>query len=303
MQYLQITFSKPVALYAVIVRGSPIFDQFVTSFKILHSFDGIAFHHLDDNSKTPQIFRGPIDSRTAVESAFKIPIESKVVRVYPLTWHGSIAMRIELLGCNTEPKTVKTTPTPIITTTTTTTPKVATTVYTEHTIRPICDDVMGLANGIMRPDQIEVSSAKSPFAKAKPIHVLESLKLTSLKGWSPNLDTPNEYVLFDFLEPRYVTGLKTKGGEYGWVTSYTILYSMDKLTWNPIHNYDGDDRHFLGNYDSYSSKMNVFDLPIHTRYVKLVPKKWHDSIELKVEPIGCFKPYRKYILRSFFLGT
>lgn len=291
MQYLQITFRKPVALYAVIVRGSPIFDQFVTSFKILHSFDGIAFHYLDDNSKTPQIFRGPIDSRTPVESAFKIPIESKVVRIYPLTWHGAIAMRVELLGCNTESKIPKTTPPNITNSHTTEAP---TTVYIEHTIRPLCDDPLGLDNGIMRPNQIEVSSAKSPFAKTKPSYVFESLKLTSPKGWSPNLDTPNEYVLFDFLEPRFVTGLKTKGGEYGWVTSYTVLYSMDKLTWNPIHNNDGDDRPFLGNYDSYSPKMNVFDLPIHARYVKLVPKKWHDSIELKVEPIGCFKPYRKY---------
>lgn len=99
MQYLQIGFDKPTPLYGVKIRGSPKFDQYVTSFKILHSFDGIAFHYLVDETTTPQIFRGPIDAGTPVETQFKIPIESKVLRIYPLTWHNCISIRIEVLGC------------------------------------------------------------------------------------------------------------------------------------------------------------------------------------------------------------
>lgn len=111
MQYLQIGFDKPTPLFGVKIRGSPKFDQYVTSFKILHSFDGIAFHYLVDETGGPQIFRGPIDASTPVESLFKIPIESKVLRIYPLTWHGSISIRIEVFGCW---KDVATTPIPAV---------------------------------------------------------------------------------------------------------------------------------------------------------------------------------------------
>lgn len=114
MQYLQIAFDKPTPLFGVKIRGSPKFDQYVTSFKILHSFDGIAFHYLVDETKSPQIFRGPIDASTPVESLFKIPIESKVLRIYPLTWHDTIAIRIEVFGCS---KDLPTTPIPIMVTT------------------------------------------------------------------------------------------------------------------------------------------------------------------------------------------
>lgn len=301
MQYLQIDFAKPVALYGVIIRGSPIFDQFVTSYKIMHSFDGIAYHYLLDYTSTPQIFSGPVDKRSEVKSDFKIAIEARIVRIYPLTWHDSIAIRLELLGCGA----TKTTIPPVVFNK----HHQPTTIIVEDvpTEAPpmYCEEPLGLANGAMMSGQIEVSSSKSSFARSKPNYVLESLKLTSLKGWSPHLDTLSEFVLFDFLEPRHVFGVITKGGEYGWVTAYKVFYSNDKFGWSPIQTSNGMARIFLANFDSTSEKLNKFDLGILARYVKLVPTKWHDAIELKVELIGCFKPYRKnrfYNLEIFIIN-
>lgn len=278
MQYLQIAFAKPTPLHGVMMRGHPLFDQYVTSFKILHSYDGVAFHYLVDETKHPQIFSGPIDSRTPVRSLFKIPVEAKMVRIYPLTWNGGIAIRAELLGCSLkeleEAKPTAIIPAPI---------------HLEEIHELIlCDEPLGVDNGKMKPNQIVVSSTKMNVPKSAAYGML---KLSSSKGWRPNIDSPNEYVLFDFLEPRNITGVKTKGGEYGWVTGFTVLYSLDKFVWNTVSNPDGTPKVFLGNYDTETAKMNPFQYAINARYLKVVPTKWHETVELSIEPIGCFKPY------------
>lgn len=281
MQYLQIGFSKPEPLFGVIIRGSPIFDQYVSSFKVLHSYDGTAFHYLVDESTKPQIFSGCIDSKTPVKSMFKIPIEAKAVRIYPLTWHGSISIRIELLGCSRGEKPI---------TTTTPVPYIDTTTLIEHEIVPLCEDPMGVENGLMKPSQVKVSSTKSSKMSITP---LEMLKLTSTKGWTPNLNTPNEFVIFDFLQPSHLTGIKTEGGEYGWVSAFVVEYSTDGFIWNIIQDLKGEPKVFLGNVDSTAIKTNFFQYPVNARYLKIVPSKWHETIELKAEPLGCFKFYRK----------
>lgn len=276
MQYLQIGFEKPVPIYGIIMQGSPIFDQYVTSFKILHSYEGRAFHYLVDETTKPQIFNGPIDSRTPVKSMFKIPIEAKVLRIYPLTWHGSISIRTELLGCS--PHKV---------------------VEEENTIpphheqieeKPICDDPLGIVSGDIRPSQIKLSSHKTSIPEQ---YAKESLKLSSSIGWQPNIDSPNEYVLFDFLQLRNVTGVKTKGGDHCWVSVYNILYTQDFVIWNKLLNTDGSDEQlFLGNFDGATEKANYFRFPIQARAIKIIPTKWHDCIEMKIEPVGCFVPYK-----------
>lgn len=275
-QYLEICFEKPVPIYGIILQGSPIFDQYVTSFKILYSHnDGHTFYHLVDETKNPQIFNGPIDSRTPVKSIFKIPIEAKIVRIYPLTWHGSIAIRLELLGCSPHNAVEE-----------------ASTIPPHHeqiVEEPICSDPMGVENGMLKLQQIKLSSHKSnvPEDEAK-----RQLKWSSLQGWQPNVDSPNEFVLFDFLQLRNVTGVKTKGGENGWVSAYTVLYTQDFIIWNKILNGDGSgEQLFLGNFDAHTEKLNHFRFPIQARAIKIIPTKWNQCIEMKIEPLGCYVQY------------
>lgn len=268
MQYLEINFVKSIPIFGVIMQGSPIFDQYITSFKILYSSEGLAFHYLVDETNTPQVFSGPIDSRTPVKSMFKIPIEAKVIRIYPLTWHGSIAVRVELLGCS---------------------PNKAIEIDIEHheeiDIKPICDDPLGIENAQLHSNQITLSSYKTSQSEDT---AKKSLKLSSNIGWQPNLDSPNEYVAINFNQLRNVTGIRTKGGENCWIKAYTILYSDS----NVVLNADGSDEQlFLGNFDSNSEKTNYFRFPIQTQKIKIIPKSWHNCIEMKIEPIGCFIPY------------
>uniref|UniRef100_A0A1I8MML0 Hemocytin n=2 Tax=Musca domestica TaxID=7370 RepID=A0A1I8MML0_MUSDO len=279
-QYLEIVLPHPEPLYGVIMAGSPDFDNYVTLFKIFYSHDGEAYHALNDETDKPQLFNGPQNARTPAKTLFKIPIEAKSVKIYPLKWHNSIAMRVELLGCShTEVTTVPPKTTPI----------------TEHPIHLEdeleCTDKMGVENNEMSPRQVKASTVWSLPKPAKKPKLLDLLKLSSPVGWRPALNTPNEYIEFDFLEPRNISGFTTKGGPDGWVTGYKVMFSKNKLIWNKVLDVDGQPRIFPGNHDKDTEQTNYFKTPILTQYIKLVPAKYEQNINMRIEPLGCFEKY------------
>lgn len=86
----------------------------------------------------------------------------------------------------------------------------------------------------------------------------------------------------------------TKGGEYGWVKAFIVLYSKDNVIWNKITDDNGKIHEFLANVDSENEKKNLFSNPVKAQFMKIQPTRWHVAIELKLEPIGCFEPYREF---------
>lgn len=169
-QYLQIEFPNLTPIYGVIVRGSSILSQYVTSFKVLYSlYDGVFFHVIEDENGNPQIFSGSVDPNTPVKNIFRTPAEAKFIRIYPLSYHGSIALRAEILGCQRDPRQPPiiippigpTTPIMMPVTTpipSTVLPPSFVTPPSMHTIgpiKPLCDDPMGVQNGLLSPNQIK----------------------------------------------------------------------------------------------------------------------------------------------------
>lgn len=265
-QWLDIVFDRPEPIYGVILQGAVTENKFVTSYKVLFSEDGQTFSYVLDYEKRPRVFEGPVDKIQPVEQRFYRPIEAKIIRIDPLTWHNGIAIKVEVLGCRdyvtvtAEQSTVKT----IISN------------------EPICQDFMGLDNGLMTARQISVSSSSQ---------LVQHLPLSSIGVWRSALDDPHQYVQFDFLEQRNLTGITTKGGNGAWTTAYKIFYGNDKRHWSPVINEDGSEKEFLGNFDSESSKTNFFDRPLHARLLKIQPTRWHGHVALKVEVLGCYLPY------------
>nr|XP_026489918.1 hemocytin-like [Vanessa tameamea] len=96
---------------------------------------------------------------------------------------------------------------------------------------------------------------------------------------------------FNFTSPRNLTGIKTKGGPSGWVTAYNVMYTSNLSTFNPLLNEKGENKLVIANFDSDSVVLNEFRPPIRAQYLKVLPVKWQNNIEIKVEPIGCFEPY------------
>lgn len=76
------------------------------------------------------------------------------------------------------------------------------------------------------------------------------------------------------------------------MSAYSVQYSSDGSNWNPILNENKIEKVFPANFDKKSDIINYFDLPIQAQYVKIIPTKWHENIQMRVEPIGCFLPYK-----------
>lgn len=279
-QVIEIRYPKTDNFYGIVVQGHPMYKQYVTSFKMLFSTDGINYYYMQNINSEPKIFGGSYDNGNPVKIDFDYPVEAKFLRIIPLTWFGAISMRVEILGCSLDDQECKTAKT------------------CDPTIpvkAPLCRDPMGVENGKMNTSQITFSSNNIIYGTSKN----EILQLKSSIGWKPFISRNNEYVMFDFLEPRNVTGIITKGGSEGWVKVYQVLWGDD------IKNLKFMEKNhkkiaFLANVNKFSEKINFFDFPIRARYLKVVPKNWLNKIQMKVEPLGCFKDYRKLIFCKLF---
>ncbi|XP_050345304.1 hemocytin [Nymphalis io] len=310
--YIQVELPQREPIYGVMMQGSPLFNQYVTSYDMMYGDDGSVFSTVDGPDGKPKIFRGPVDNKTPMKQMIEPPIEAKFVRIRPITWHEEVAVRFELIGCqeftttpaeptNSEitdaPSTSTTSTTPVPTTpTTVTTPNtpastpgaVITTVTTPvitipTTPEPFLNCTEPLGFGAELPiDMVEVSSNYDAVPK---------LKLDSEGGWKPLYSTPGEWIMFNFTSPRNLTGIKTKGGPSGWVTAYNVMYTSNLSTFNPLLNEKGENKLVIANFDSDSVVLNEFRPPIRAQYLKVLPVKWQNNIEIKVEPIGCFEPY------------
>lgn len=156
------------------------------------------------------------------------------------------------------------------------------------TPRPIvCTDPMGLGDGMMADQQVSVSSELAPKV-AK-----ENIIIDGPSAWQPLSNTPTEWIQFNFMEPRNITGVVTQGGPKGWVKTYKVSYSSNGDQWNPIVDENQNAKVFLGNIDKNTPQTNYFYLPIQTTYLKVTPLKWEKNIQMRIEPHGCFEPYRK----------
>ncbi|XP_070162344.1 hemocytin isoform X2 [Polyergus mexicanus] len=274
-QWLDVEFDRPEPVYGVILQGAVTKDKFVTSYKVLFSEDGQSFSYTLDHEKQPRVFRGPADRIQSVKQRLYRPIEARIIRINPLTWHNGIAVKIEVLGCKDH-----ITPTMMMTTTTEQ-PIIKTTV-SEKIVRPVCEDSMGLDNGLMAIEQISVSSSPQ---------LIQNLPLSSEGVWRATLDNPHQYVQLDFLEARNLTGITTKGGDNAWTIVYKVLYSNDGRHWNPVIDENGNEKEFLGNFDAESRQTNFFERPLHARLLRIQPVKWHNHVVLKIEILGCYLAY------------
>ena len=48
-----------------------------------------------------QLFMGNINSTSEVSYSYFSPVVTRFVKFVPYSWHGHIAMRVELYGCDT----------------------------------------------------------------------------------------------------------------------------------------------------------------------------------------------------------
>lgn len=270
-QYLDVNLGAVEPVYGVVTRGNQEAHEFVTSFKVMFSSDGVGYSYVLDEDHQPKIFRGPIDNQEVVTSIFPHPIEAKYIRINPNTWQNEIALNLQILGC----KEISTSVTII-----------------PSTVVPVCTDSMGLHEGLLSKDQVTVSSSRTDFNP-------QNAALSSVTAWIPFSNSPNEWIQFDFLSARVLTGVSTKGSdvpnnvlsEEEWVEAFQVQFSQDGEDWNKILDDQMKEKTFAGNFDAITLNTVYFNKPLNARFVRIYPTKWHKGISLRIEILGCFKPY------------
>ncbi|XP_048195280.1 adipocyte enhancer-binding protein 1 [Perognathus longimembris pacificus] len=103
-QWIEVDTRRTTRFTGVITQGrdSSIHDDFVTSFFVGFSNDSQTWV-MYTNGYEEMTFHGNVDKDTPVLSELPEPVVARFIRIYPLTWNGSLCMRLEVLGCPVTP--------------------------------------------------------------------------------------------------------------------------------------------------------------------------------------------------------
>ncbi|CAG5865793.1 unnamed protein product [Menidia menidia] len=101
-QWLQVDLKKEKRITGIITTGSTLWDYqyYVSAYRVLHSTDGRRWHvYREANSTQDKVFQGNTNYLDEVRNNFIPPIEARLVRINPLSWHQRMSLKLELLGC------------------------------------------------------------------------------------------------------------------------------------------------------------------------------------------------------------
>lgn len=103
-QWIEVDTRRATRFTGVITQGrdSSIHDDFVTSFFVGFSNDSQTWV-MYTNGYEEMTFHGNVDKDTPVLSELPEPMVARFIRIYPITWNGSLCMRLEVLGCPVTP--------------------------------------------------------------------------------------------------------------------------------------------------------------------------------------------------------
>ncbi|KFO33065.1 Adipocyte enhancer-binding protein 1 [Fukomys damarensis] len=103
-QWIEVDTRRTTRFTGIITQGrdSSIHDDFVTTFFVGFSNDSQTWV-MYTNGYEEMTFHGNVDKDTPVLSELPEPVVARFIRIYPLTWNGSLCMRLEVLGCPVSP--------------------------------------------------------------------------------------------------------------------------------------------------------------------------------------------------------
>ncbi|XP_051877650.1 coagulation factor VIII [Pristis pectinata] len=104
-EWFQINFLQRKKITGIITQGASYLKQpmFVKEYIISYSDNCNSWTVIKDRqSLKKKIFKGNVDNNSQVQNTFDPPVFAQFLRIIPQTWQKNIALRIEILGCNTE---------------------------------------------------------------------------------------------------------------------------------------------------------------------------------------------------------
>ncbi|XP_011663055.2 uncharacterized protein LOC589087 [Strongylocentrotus purpuratus] len=261
-QWLQVDLSGTYRVAGIITQGRADANQWVTSYRVAHSLNGIDFNTIQiAASQQEKVFIGNSDRTTQVTHYFSPPLTTRFIRVLPTMWFGHISLRMELLGAGP--------------------------------VAAILNDPvpLGLESYVIQDSSLTASSEFNADHGAKRGR-LNLARVGNLRGaWSALANNANQWIQVDLLDPYRIISIATQGRQdvSQWVTSYKLACSTDGTTFATVQGIctnPGADRIFNGNVDRDTLVTNTLPVPQVCRYVRLMPVSWFGHISLRMELYG-----------------
>ncbi|XP_072482670.1 coagulation factor VIII isoform X2 [Notamacropus eugenii] len=102
-EWLQVDFWKLMKITAVTTQGvkSILTSMYVKEFVLSSSQDGKHWTFFRQNNEV-KIFKGNQDHSSPVVNPVEPPLFARLLRIHPWSWVNHIALRVEVLGCDTQ---------------------------------------------------------------------------------------------------------------------------------------------------------------------------------------------------------
>ncbi|XP_022093572.1 uncharacterized protein LOC110980850 isoform X2 [Acanthaster planci] len=153
-----------------------------------------------------------------------------------------------------------------------------------------CIDALGMQSREIPDDQLSASSMYNNDPEYGAAYGRVGDARTAGTGWVAGVSDTNQWFKIDigFLSVVARVTTQTRGwrGETNYVTSYTIEYSIDDVTYTAYEE-SGSVVTFAANDIPYSVIHNDLSNPVLARYIKILPQTWNAQIAMRAELYGC----------------
>ncbi|XP_063743742.1 coagulation factor V isoform X2 [Eleginops maclovinus] len=263
MSWIQVDFQRPVVISQVVTQGAKqmLQHQYVTKYSISYSNDRKKWiFYKGDSRELRKVFTGNQEAYVAKGNTFFPPVIGRFIRLHPINWYNKATVRMEFYGCELDG----------------------------------CSVPLGMNSRLIEDRLITASSeAYSWYSGSswKPAYARLD-KQGTINAWQAKYSDMNQWLQVELLQVKKITGIVTQGakslGKEMYVTSYSLQYSDNGIRWT---SYTDDEaitcKTFAGNTDNNNHVKNYIYPPIFSRFIRIIPRRWKNSITMRVELLGC----------------
>ncbi|PNI48209.1 F5 isoform 2 [Pan troglodytes] len=260
--WIQVDMQKEVIITGIQTQGAKHYLKscYTTEFYVAYSSNQINWQIFKGNStRNVMYFNGNSDASAIKENQFDPPIVARYIRISPTRAYNRPTLRLELQGCEVNG----------------------------------CSTPLGMENGKIENKQITASSFKKSWWGDywEPFRARLNAQ-GRVNAWQAKANNNKQWLEIDLLKIKKITAIITQGckslSSEMYVKSYTIHYSDQGVEWKPYRLKSSMvDKIFEGNTNTKGHVKNFFNPPIISRFIRVIPKTWNQSIALRLELFGC----------------
>ncbi|XP_037596437.1 coagulation factor V isoform X3 [Cebus imitator] len=260
--WIQVDMQKEVIITGIQTQGAKHYLKscYTTEFYVAYSSNQINWQIFKGNStRNVMYFNGNSDASTIKENQFDPPIVARYIRISPTQAYNRPTLRLELQGCEVNG----------------------------------CSTPLGMESGKIENKQIMASSFKKSWWGDywEPFRARLNAQ-GRVNAWQAKANNNKQWLQIDLLKIKKITAIITQGckslSSEMYVKSYSIHYSDQGVEWKPYRLKSSMvDKIFDGNTNTKGHVKNFFNPPIISRFIRVIPKTWNQSIALRLELFGC----------------